>query len=238
MTALGPQRILELWDQEPSLHHLERSTAMLDSEEIGALPIGRRDALLLRLHERNFGPSLPMQSRCPQCGEEISFDVAVADLLQASPDAQPAEIYLLETDGFSIEFRLPCTRDFLEAAGAGSRDAVRDSLFGACLLGATKQGEKSSPMELPSHIRAQIGAAITAADPLSEITFALQCPECEHEWAELVDPEDFVWTEIASLAQRYLAEVDMLASAYHWSESDILKLGSRRRRAYLELVSV
>ena len=44
-----------------------------------------------------------------------------------------------------------------------------------------------------------------------------------------------LWTELAGLARSLIEEVDALASAYGWSEREILALSGRRRRAYLEL---
>src|SRR5215203_5344860 len=45
------------------------STAM----ELGAMPIGRRDAALLELREQLFGEAFSGVSTCPACGEEIEL---------------------------------------------------------------------------------------------------------------------------------------------------------------------
>ena len=61
------------------------------------------------------------------------------------------------------------------------------------------------------------------------------CLGCGHPWQPLFDIATLLWTELTNLARSLIEEVDALASAYGWSERDILALGGRRRRAYLEL---
>jgi hypothetical protein len=46
----------------------------------------------------------------------------------------------------------------------------------------------------------------------------------------------YLWAEVHSWALRTLHEVNVLASAYGWRESDILALSQWRRQAYLEMV--
>ena len=51
-----------------------------------------------------------------------------------------------------------------------------------------------------------------------------------------LDPGLLYWAELAQRAQRLLSEVHRLASAYGWSEAEILGLDPDRREGYLELV--
>ena len=50
-----------------------------------------------------------------------------------------------------------------------------------------------------------------------------------------IDPA--LWAELEAVARRLAMEVHTLASAYGWSESEILSLSDARRRLYLEMVS-
>ena len=52
----------------------------------------------------------------------------------------------------------------------------------------------------------------------------------------LFDILSFFWGEIQICARRLLREVHALASAYGWTESEILSLSTTRRHAYLEMV--
>ena len=51
-----------------------------------------------------------------------------------------------------------------------------------------------------------------------------------------LDIGEFFWQEIAALAQRLVGEVTTLAAAYGWSESEILGMGSARRKLYIEAI--
>jgi hypothetical protein len=45
-----------------------------------------------------------------------------------------------------------------------------------------------------------------------------------------------LWAEIEVRAKRLLLEVHLLATAYGWSEAEILSLNAQRREFYLEMV--
>jgi hypothetical protein len=51
-----------------------------------------------------------------------------------------------------------------------------------------------------------------------------------------LDIARYLWDELDDWAQDLLAEVDVLARHYAWSERDILSLTPIRRQFYLDLV--
>jgi hypothetical protein len=73
-------------------------------------------------------------------------------------------------------------------------------------------------------------------DPYAEIHMSLSCPACNHRWTSSLDIVSYLWGEIEDWAQRLLADVHTLASAYSWSERDILALNPTRRQFYLDMV--
>jgi len=78
---------------------------------------------------------------------------------------------------------------------------------------------------------------MTQADPQADVQIALCCPACEHKWQEAFDILSFLWEEIDAWVYRTLNDVHVLASAYGWSESEILAMSAWKRQAYLDLVS-
>jgi len=82
----------------------------------------------------------------------------------------------------------------------------------------------------------RIGESMAQADPLAEILLGFECPACLHNCSEALDLPTFLWAEIDALVRRLLLEVHTLASAYGWSEREILSLSDARRRLYLEMV--
>jgi len=89
--------------------------------------------------------------------------------------------------------------------------------------------------DLPESTLEQIASCLAQADPLAEIVIDLTCSACGHKWQLLLDIEGFLWAKISAMARRLLHQVHALASAYGWSESDIMALSSVRRHAYLEM---
>jgi hypothetical protein len=83
----------------------------------------------------------------------------------------------------------------------------------------------------------EAGERMAAADPLAEIVLNFQCPACEATCHESLDLPTFLWAELEALARRLVMDVHALASAYGWSEREILALSDTRRRLYLEMVS-
>ena len=64
----------------------------------------------------------------------------------------------------------------------------------------------------------------------------LTCPACGHAWQTAFDIAAFVWRELDDWAERTLHEIHVIASAYGWTESEILELGARRRQTYVEMI--
>jgi hypothetical protein len=74
-------------------------------------------------------------------------------------------------------------------------------------------------------------------DAQANIQVELDCPSCRRSWTATFDILAFFWTELDAWAQRLLAEVDKLASAYGWREADILAMSATRRNIYLNIIA-
>ena len=106
-----------------------------------------------------------------------------------------------------------------------------------CIEAACKNAEMIDAAALPHDVVEAVGTAMALADPQAEVRIALTCPSCSHQWSSLFDILSFLWGEIEDWARRLMAEVHVLASAYGWSEREIVALSPRRRRMYLEMVN-
>ena len=78
--------------------------------------------------------------------------------------------------------------------------------------------------------RVDVALEETAAETATEAGCA--CPSCGAPTSACIDPLLFAFPRIIDL----LRDVHVIATAYHWPQDDILRLGSARRRAYLELI--
>jgi hypothetical protein len=201
--------------------------------DIAALPIGRRDARLLELRERLFGPTLTMVASCPGCGERLQSVFAVSDLLSNAESAAP---HVLEFDGYRVTFRLPASTDLLALSSAMESGQACQTLLNRCLLDArVAGGEAAHPDSLPEHVVAAVSTQMSAADPQADVELNLSCPSCNRAWSTTFDIASFLWKEINAWAKSMLRGVHGLARAYGWREADVLSLSPTRRQIYLEL---
>ncbi|MBI1868058.1 MAG: hypothetical protein HYS06_07175 [Methylocystis sp.] len=203
-----------------------------------ALPVGRRDALLLDLHERLFGGRAEALADCPRCSEKLETDVLLAAIRAPTPVDAPAR-FTLTIGAREIGYRLPNAGD-LAALGANSElsdgTAATRALARRCLL-ALEDSESLSD-EAEAALTEAIANAVTAADPQAEVMLELECPGCGFHWTAPFDIVEFLWRRLESTVSTLLREVHIIASHYGWSERDILTLSPFRRRRYLELVGI
>src|SRR5262249_27105127 len=127
-------------------------------------------------------------------------------------------------------FRLPTSRDLAQVAHEPDPRLAAIRLLDRCRTGMDTSATWSE-QELD-----EIGERMAPADPLAETRLALVCPGCGHAWDATLDIAAFLWEEIEARARRTLFEVHTLASAYGWSEAQILALSASRRALYVEMV--
>lgn len=242
MRPLSAYDLLRVWEAGEDRHPLDRALILLAAvypeltwEELAELSVGQRDARLLTLRERAFGPTLSGFAECSNCAESLEFDVSVADLrVDAEPEEEVGE---LVTDGLALRFRPPNSRDLAAVVGCGNRDTARSLLVQRCVLRVTRDGVPVDHSELSAEAITTLAERMAEYDPQAEVLLALRCPTCEHAWQALFDIVTFFWAELTAEAKRLLREVHTLARAYGWRESDILGMSARRRRFYLEVAT-
>lgn len=242
--------MLRIWELGSDLHPVDRALLVLPAafpdttvEELVSLTVGQRDAHLLSIYKENFGSSLSALTDCPECGEtlEFSFDVTNVSLPAATQAAN--HVFQLETDGYSVQFQLPGSRHLAAVANLvqsvvdGDLSAARLHLLEQCVLQIDSVEACLSVADLPETVSAAVVAAMADADPQADVQIHVACSACGHEWNVPFDIVPFLWTRLAERARILLHEIHLLATAYHWSEADILALSPARRRTYLELVT-
>jgi hypothetical protein len=238
-----PAQLLQVWERGGNASAAARGLLLLGccsherpAGELAALPLGRRDALLLELHERLFGATIDVVASCPQCAATVEATFRCEDLRLAVPDSDtPALACDLPGQGRRAHFRLPDSSDLIALEQCGDAGAAHALLLERCVLAAESDGTQRDVHALPADLQAGIAQAMAQADPQADLQLAFRCPDCGHAWQPLFDVARFLWQELHAWALRLLREVDTLAQAYHWGEAEILALSPRRRQAYLEL---
>ena len=244
MQPLSASELLRVWEEGQGEPPYRQALLLLaaacpgeSAEEITNLSIGHRDARLLTLREWTFGPELTSLTACPACGVRLEFTLNVADIRVASSESTNPLLHLAFED-FSIDFRLPNTRDLIEAGRCSDLEHMQRVMIGRCVRNAHKQDEELTAEYLPSRVVDAVAVKMAEADPQADTRLALSCPACHHRWQALFDIVSFFWSEIDTWAARILREVHILASAYGWREADILAMSPLRRRMYLGMVGV
>lgn len=225
------RQILALWERGAGLVRWARDEALLAA--IGAPPsaLGARNAMLLGLRGSLFERRWPLLSRCPACGADCEFEadaVALAEELDAlAGSSRRAHV---EASGRSVELRAPTADDLRRIAVLPDAQSAARALLAACVSG------EIATDALDERCAARLETCIERLDPGAVVSFALHCPDCSHEWSAAIDIGDALWSELQRAAEQSLIEVDALARAYGWTESEVLGLSPVRRAAYLQLV--
>ncbi|MCR0982749.1 hypothetical protein [Roseomonas populi] len=196
----------------------------LDPAEAMALDLGARDARLLEARARCFGDGFEAAADCPACGTRLDVALSARALRQPEPPHLPPETANGPDD---LAFRLPTSEDLLAVEAERGPAAMKRALLERCLL----HGEASPAAE------ALVSAGLEAAMPQSDVSVALACPDCGHDWELPFDVTLFLLDELEGRAGRLLADVHLLASAYHWEEATILDMPASRRGRYVSMVS-
>jgi hypothetical protein len=227
---------LDLWERGFRLHPLDRGLLALGAaypetayESLADWPLGRRNRALAELRCSSFGTDLQGWTSCTQCGEKLEFQMDARTLIEPEGDGVPSHSEPTVVKGHS--FRLPTSRDLARAAREADSRLAAMRILDACRL---EQGD--SPPWSEEDLE-EVGERMAWADPLAEIRLTLHCPNCSHQWDETLDLATFIWAEIEARAKRLLLEIHILASAYGWTENEVLSLSESRRALYLEMVN-
>ncbi len=249
MRALSALDLIHVWEQGLSLAPVAQPLELLAAacpgvarEDLAALSMGRRDALLLRLREQTLGRTLRILVECSRCQDPLEFTLSSESLCHgpAPQDPAPGEgnsLQRFSADAWHLEFRPPNSQDLAAASICSNASSARRVLLERCVVQARHGETPVTSQDFPPDVIAALEARIAALDPPEEILLNLHCPRCETCWQLPFDIGRFFWEEINALAKRLLLEVHTLARAYGWREVDILSMSAARRQFYLEMVS-
>jgi hypothetical protein len=234
MKALSPHDLLQLWERGDRLYPLDQALLVLRAalpegqrEAIADWSLGRRNRALLELHVFCFNARLQAWAACACCGEKMEFDLDTRVLLSMFEAATQQE-ETVEVNGRT--FRLPTSRDLARALQEADAGQAPMRILQACCIGEAPVGWTEEDLNT-------IGEKLASADPIAEPRLSLTCPACGETQDETFDPVTFVWAELQAVAKRLLREIHTLASAYGWSEGEILSLSNFRRSQYVGMAN-
>jgi hypothetical protein len=228
-----------------ALAPVERSTVLLarclarlgpwepaGDEHVRGLAAGDREALLLELRRLTLGDRLELVLSCPACDEALALDLRVTDLL-VPPYEDWAPEHSLVVDGTRVAFRLPTGGDLEAAARVGAVDPARGArlVLERCVL------HVDGASELLRAATDAVAARMAELDPQAEIVLEMPCAVCGHVFSVPLDAGSLLARELADRAEVLLQEIHLLALHYGWPESELLEMGTRRRRRYVDYLA-
>jgi len=234
--------LLNVWERGRSQSPVDRALSLLQvatrespRETLAQFGIGRRDAELLKLREKIFGPRMTGQADCPACGQQMEMNFTVAEV-QATPLPELPGTCTEIFGDCEISFRLPNSSDLATLVPGDDLAVQKRRLVQRCVLNAKCSSRLVTADQLGEDTVSALSERMSELDPQGDVQIALSCPQCSHRWDAPLDIASFVWSEIHAWAVRLLYDVHALALAYGWPESGILAMSPWRRQAYLELI--
>jgi hypothetical protein len=192
-------------------------------ETLLAWPVSHRLQGLLAVTIATRGDHWVMTATCsdPACGASMDLPLSLnAFRRSADPAVVPCALPCR-----CIELTVPTGADQL--AWLAADDASPSAILGRL-------------MTLPDDVDAirpdwpdAIEAALEQADPLTTQEIDTLCPECGAAVSIQLDLEARCLALLAAEQPRLLDDIHALATAYHWSEAEILAIPPTRRRKYL-----
>lgn len=236
--------ILTAWERAYGTGPLERALVLLSLarpnepfDQLTRCSIGERDAALLDLRVKLFGPDVQSLDACPQCSEKIEITFSI-DGIRVPAQPLPHDMKV-GVDGISLMVRPANTADLIAVERTPSGRLRREALARRCVSVEVSTGDDSPVAMAPrwndDNLRT-VADKLAEIDPQADVRFALDCSRCGHGWSSRFDIASFLWSEIDAWAQRLLAEVHALAFAYGWAEQDILGMTAWRRQLYMGML--
>lgn len=243
--SLNSAALLAAWEAGSSLSPIRRGLGLLAAawpetsvDDWANASVGARDRRLLALREGLFGSKFEAVAACPKCEQRVEVEFTSEGIpapLLALGEPAPTKMLRISLAGYEVEFRLPTSADLLEVTKPAIEGA-RETLLGRCVQEARREGLPVETSALPDAVVQAVMRKMAKADPQADVQIGIACPACQHHWSIAFDILSYLWSELEGWAQQLLREVHALASAYGWSEGDILAMSARRRRSYLAVI--
>lgn len=236
--AISSQQLLNAWECGWGLAHVERSLVLFalarpgeTTESLARVLIGTRDRWLLRLRGALFGDQFESVVPCPRCAAQSELHFMIDQILLPENTNETSEPLVTTIGDRRISFRLPNSEDLLAVGMTAEASRRRFELVRRCIL-----AEDRDRVVLDDAAFKAISGSMEREDPQADIRIAVACAACRQEWSVPFDIVTYLWNEVDAWARRLLGEVHLLASAYGWTEQEVVALSPWRRRIYLDMV--
>lgn len=200
----------------------------IDRRFFWQLDVGTRLALGLS-SAFSAGEAVAVVARCPGCDEELEVELTREELLDAEHRATTTVTF--EGRRGPVVLRRPTGADQLRWL----ETSYPDELAANRAIVASLVVERASDEDLGDLLQ-RIDEELASCDPLVGGEIEIRCFSCDATSKHPVDVVSRVLARCVTLQRRLVEAVHQLASAYGWTEDQVLALSPRRRAEYLALV--
>jgi hypothetical protein len=204
--------------------------------ELWDLPISTRIQRLLTIYALTEGSqTIAMAERCrfPGCGSAFEFELSIPDLLaQASKAEDQLQLEIPMSSGLPLVFRRPTGRD----QQLWRKMIFPDTQAAAVGVARSLLVDQGDADRLTPELLKPIGDAFFQFDPLAAFEVCARCSQCARENELPLSLEKICLRAFHIRQKTVLSEIDALASAYGWSEQQILAIPRRRLWRYLAAI--
>ncbi|MFI0793727.1 hypothetical protein ACH4OY_13705 [Micromonospora rubida] len=229
--GLEPSAVLAAWERGNDSDPVRRALALLamahTADDRDDLDLGSRDVLLARLLVDVGGELVWARADCGSCAATLDVPVDVAAVARL-PVHPPGARFATTVPGGEVTFRLPTTGDLIAVRELSPAQA-RAALLTRCLRPDDDDAGGVDPDTAEA-----VEAAMDRIAPAGAVELLLGCPVCGTQTVTGLDVAVLLWAEIEAYAAGLIDDVHALASAYGWTETQVLALSPARRAAYLE----
>jgi hypothetical protein len=242
MQPLSAPLMLAVWERGQNQIPLQRALTILQAacpdcerQSLAALSVGERDTRLLTLREWAFGSEVTGCTSCPRCRQLLEFTFQLSYFRQPISGGEIVPV-ACSVSGYDLVLRPVNSLDLMPCSTV-DLTTVHRRLFECCLLSARAGDTPVSHDQVPDDVALTALEIVTRSDEHADLQIEASCTNCSHRFRETFDIVAFFWKEIDIWVRRILREVHILASAYGWTENEILGLSPLRRQFYLEMVN-
>jgi hypothetical protein len=200
-----------------------------------ALTLAERIGALVNIVlQTEGGDSIALSLRCPDCAEALELAVPCAVLLREAQrnHAEPHVDVALDASR-SLRLRRPTAADqrAWRADTYGSEEEAAAAILRSLVVSGAADAAALAAGDLQ-----QVSDAMEAFDPLASFQVSTVCPRCGAQATVPVDLEAALLARLRAHQGALLVQVHRLASAYGWTEEQVLSIPPHRREQYLLLV--
>jgi len=200
------------------------------------MPISLRISALMTLAAITDASPLFWHVRCgaADCGQQNEFDLTREQIASLAQEHIDEETYSVVIDGMPAELRRPTGLD--QMGWLAQSDAVLRQAMIRTVLVNPPLDELVADGRTFDRVALKIDEAMDAFDPLLSLHLNVLCPQCGTSTEVSPEVAAAALERLSHAQHRAIGDVHRLASHYHWSEGEIIRLPQWRRESYLELI--